>query len=47
MPNKAQKNVPNFNWIEDDEPRKYCEKNFVNNETLEMLKEKCNQALTT
>ena len=32
-------NLPDFSWIEDEETRTYCENNFVNDETLEMLEE--------
>lgn len=38
-PYEDQKNIPDFNWITDEETRKYCENNFVNDEILEMLKE--------
>lgn len=36
---EAQKNLPDFSWIEDDFTRNYCENNFVNDETIELLKE--------
>ena len=33
------KNLPDFSYIEDTETREYCENNFVNDETLDMLRE--------
>ena len=33
------KNLPDFSYIEDTETRQYCEDNFVNDETLDLLKE--------
>ena len=34
-----QKNLPDFSFITDEFTRNYCENNFVNDETLEILKE--------
>ena len=31
------KNLPDFSSIKDEETRTYCENNFVNDETLELL----------
>ena len=33
------KNLPDFSWITDKDTREYCENNFVNDETLELLRQ--------
>ena len=33
------KNLPDFSWIADDETRLYCENNFVNDDTLDLIRD--------
>ena len=37
--NMAAKNIPTFEWIDDAETREHCENHFVNDETIDLLRE--------